>query len=105
MSLVGEKGFFILYSRSLHKSRATFPALPNFDVETSPTTWLSELEAALTEQDLVGLNAANYQLLITFTDILASLIGEDLTIEMLHASWGDTDTNRIPATPEIEDAK
>ena len=105
MSLVGEKGFLILYSRGLHKLRATFPALPNFDAEISPTTWLAELEAALTEHDLVGLNTANYQLLMTFTDILASLIGEDLTIEILNASWGDADTNRIPANQEIEDAK
>ena len=105
MSLVGEKGFLILYSRSLHILRATFPALPNFDTEISPTTWLAELEAALTEHDLVGLNTANYQLLMTFTDILASLIGEDLTIEILNASWGDADTNRIPANQEIEDAK
>lgn len=105
MSLIGEKGFLILYSRSLHILRSTFPALPNFDAEISPATWLAELEAALTEQDLVGLNTANYQLFMTFTDILASLIGEDLTIEILHASWGDTDANRTPENKEIEDAK
>jgi hypothetical protein len=42
---------------------------------------------------------------MTFTDILASLIGEDLTIEILHASWGDTDANRTPTNKEIEDAE
>ena len=105
MSLVGEKGFLVLYSRSLHILQATFPALPNFDAEISPANWLAELEAALTEKDLVGLNNANYQLLMTFTDILASLIGEDLTIEILHASWGDTDSKRISANKEIEDAE
>ena len=103
MSLVGEKGFLALYSRSLHILRAPFPMLPYFDTEISPTTWLADLEAVLAEQDLVGANNANYQLLMTFTDILASLIGEDLTLEILHSSWGNTDTKRIPANKEIED--
>lgn len=103
MSLIGENGFLVLYSRSLHILRAAFPTLPNFDAEISPTTWLTDLEVALTEQDLVESNTANYQLLMTFTDILASLIGEDLTIEILHSSWGRADTKRIPGNKEIED--
>jgi hypothetical protein len=105
MSIVGEKGFLTLYSRSLNILRETFPALVNFDAEISHATWLAELEAALSEQDLAGLNSVNYQLFMNFTDILASLIGEDLTVEILHASWGDTETKRIPANKEIEDAK
>ncbi len=103
MSLIGEKGFLVLYARSLHILRPTFPMLPSFDAEISANTWLADLKTALTEQDLAQPNAANHQLLITFTDILASLIGEDLTTEILHSSWDDADIKRKPATREIDD--
>ena len=35
------------------------------------------------------ISAANSLLLITFADILATLIGEELTATILHSAWGD----------------
>lgn len=103
MSIIGEEGFLVLYSRSLHLLHAAFPMLPDGDSELSSTSWLSDLELAFTGQDLIKANSANQQLLMTFTNILASLIGEDLTLEILRSSWGDAATNRNPESKENYD--
>ena len=103
MSIIGEEGFLVLYSRSLHLLHAAFPMLPNGDSELTSASWLADLEIALAGLDLIEANSANKQLLMTFTNILASLIGEDLTIEILRSSWGNTATNRKPESKEIND--
>ena len=40
-------------------------------------------------QTTAQISAANCLLLITFTDILASLIGEELTISILRLAWSN----------------
>jgi len=42
----------------------------------------------------VQASAANSLLLIKFTDILASLIGEGLTTSILRSAWGNDAPNR-----------
>lgn len=105
MSIIGEDGFLVLYARSLHLLRATVPLLPNSGAEPSSTSWLADLEIAFAGQDLIEANSANQQLLMTFTNILASLIGESLTIEILRSAWGDTAAYKDSASKEIEDDK
>jgi hypothetical protein len=105
MDIVGEDGFLVMFARSLHLLRSTFPMLPNDSIQVTGGTWLAELKNALSGQDLIQANSANHQLLMTFTNILASLIGEDLTVEILHSAWGDNAANKDPVSKENDDDK
>lgn len=105
VSIIGEKGFLVLYSRSLHLLQATHPLLPHPGKEPSFTTWFADLEIALTGKEINEAYDAIFQLLITLTNILASLIGEDLTIEICRSAWRGTAANRNPASKETDDDK
>lgn len=104
-AIVGEDGFLVLYVRSLHLLRAAFPALLNNDANPSSLSWLADLENTLTGLGSIEAHSANHQLLMTFTNILASLIGEDLTAEILHSTWGAPTANSDPAIKEVKDDK
>ncbi|TAK61885.1 hypothetical protein [Methylobacter sp.] len=93
--IVGEGGFNSLYARSLFLTRSTFPWLPNGSVPAQANQRFSELKISFEEQPPLQANKANSQLLITFTDILASLIGEHLTIRILRSAWGNDALDRF----------
>lgn len=85
--LVGVPGARALYARSLHLTRAScgWPA----EMAAGP---LGELPALL-HRDLSARTApdaglAGESLLLTFVDLLISLIGEPLTYRLLHSAWG-----------------
>lgn len=91
VSIVGETGFTSMYERALHMAQPTCPwILP----DSSSTQWdaqsrrYQELEMLLAGQTPAIAAAAHRLLLTKFTDILASLIGEQLTLNILHAAWG-----------------
>lgn len=86
ISIVGEGGFNSLFARSIFLTQATFPWLAITLLSPQPRQ-LAELKASLEGQLPAQACAANTQLLITFTDILASLIGEELTIRILRSAW------------------
>ena len=88
ISTIGEGGFSALYSRSVFLARATFPWLPD-NALSPPNTRFTLLKASLEAQRPELARAANHLLLTSFTDILASLIGEDLTIRILHSAWSN----------------
>lgn len=89
ISIVGEAGFNSLYERSVYLAQPTFPWLP--PCPSSPQTHhpFAELRARLAEQTPAHARAANSLLLTSFTDILASLIGEQLTSSILRSAWGN----------------
>ena len=89
ISIVGEAGFNSLYSRSAYLTQMTFPWIPPCTLLTPMVQRLDELKVSLAGQTPALAREANSQLLITFTDILASLIGEDLTIGVLRLAWDD----------------
>jgi hypothetical protein len=87
ISIVGEGGFNSLYSRSLALTQSTFFWL-EFDPHSTQTDHrFAELKMCLERQSPAHANEANLLLLITFTDILASLIGEQLTTSILSLAW------------------
>lgn len=93
ISIVGEAGFTSLYERSLHLAQPTFPWLPP---DSSPAQLpppdshrFVELGMRLADQAPAHACAAHSLLLTLFTDILASLIGEQLTSSILRAAWGN----------------
>lgn len=94
VSLIGEGGFHALYARSLHLSRTDFPWLPCVGAALSVDVGFEALRSSLEGQDAAHANKANRMLLLTFTDILASLVGEPLTTDILSSAWGDGASDR-----------
>lgn len=89
ISVVGEAGFNSLYERSVHLAQPTFPWLPPSSSPLQAQNRFAELRTRLADQTPADAHAANSLLLTAFTDILASLIGEQLTANILRSAWGD----------------
>lgn len=85
--LVGESGFDSLYARSVLLNQARFPWLSAAAPVTQADKRFTNLLARLQAQPQVIAIEANRQLLVTLTDILASLIGEPLTASILDSAW------------------
>ena len=96
ISIVGEGGFNSLYARSIFLSQASFPWLSACPLSPQPDQRFAELKKCYAAQTPAQACAANSLLLITFTDILASLIGEALTTSILRSAWG----NDAPDQPD-----
>lgn len=88
ISIVGDSGFNALYTRSLFLAQPTYPWLAAH-ASSSPTGQrFAELRISFETQTPEVARAANCLLLITFTDILISLIGEPLTTRIFSSAWG-----------------
>lgn len=87
VSIVGEAGFNSLYARSIFITQKNCPwyVFPSQSPQT--TGRLKELKMNFERLSPAQYNEANSLLLITLTDILASLIGEQLTLKILHSAW------------------
>lgn len=88
ISIVGEGGFNSLYARSVFLTKAKFPWLPAISSPSKTEHRFAELKTILAGQSPKQAGEANSLLLITLTDILSSIIGEDLTMSILHSAWG-----------------
>ncbi len=89
ISIIGEKGFQSLYVRSVFLSVRKFPWLAQYNPKSEINNQFSELKTYFEMQISEQIKEANTQLLLTLTDILASLIGEPLTTNILCMAWGD----------------
>jgi hypothetical protein len=87
IAIVGEDGFNALYMRSIFLNRRTFPWLPANALPTQTDHPLLDLKMSFEAQSPAQVREANSLLLITLTDILASLIGEQLTARILSLAW------------------
>jgi hypothetical protein len=87
--LIGKDGFTILYVRSLHLTRASFPWVATGHPAQSTDSNFTPLRLSFEGRSFAEAGEASKALLATFTDILAVLIGEPLTTGILHAAWGD----------------
>jgi len=89
--LLGEDGFELLYTRSIFLTQRTYPWLAHGLAHgTHPLQTkhgFEELKVSLQGQTPEQALAAGSLLLITLTDILASLIGEELTTHILRTAW------------------
>lgn len=92
ISIVGEAGFDSLYARSISLTQSAFPWLATSRLPQTEHRF-KDLEMQFEGQSPSQINTANTMLLITFTDILASLIGEQLTSSILRSAWGDHASN------------
>ena len=83
ISIIGEVGFDSLYLRSVFLTQSTYPWLAAVLPQAKIDQRFTDLKISFEGQTPEQAKAANSLLLITFTDILASLIGEQLTIRLL----------------------
>ncbi len=83
--LVGELAWRALYVRSLHLARSSFTK-PDADV-TLPGDLLSSLQRDLSTRVPAEARGAAEALLLALADLLVSLIGEPLTVRLLHKAW------------------
>ena len=96
ISIIGEGGFDSLYLRSVSLTQSTYPWLAAVLPQSKTDQRFKDLQISFEGQTPEQASAANSLLLITFTDILASLIGEQLTIRILHSAWDDS-FSKIPS--------
>ena len=89
ISIVGEEGFNSLYARSVYLAQPTFPWLMASALPQQNGQRFAEFKKGLEGQTPLQARAANSLLLLTFTGILAALIGEPLTTRILWSAWGD----------------
>ena len=94
ISTVGVGGFNSLYARSVYLAQSTFPWLREAPPSPEADRRFAELKTSLDGQTPAIAREANCLLLITFTDILASLIGEHLTASILRSAWGDNASDK-----------
>ena len=95
--VIGVQGVNVLFSRTLHLTSATFPWLANAGDRGSNAAQLATLEARLAGCRLEVAREASCALLVTFTELLTTLIGEPLTGRLLSPVWEPQ-----PSAPERE---
>ena len=94
IAIIGAGGFHSLYARSQFIAQAQFPWLATDDLPRQTDQLFAQLKKYFESQTPVQASAANNLLLITLTDILASLIGEALTTSILRSAW-DSDASVV----------
>jgi hypothetical protein len=86
--IIGAGGFDSLYARSVFLSQSRYPWLAACSGPPQFNHRFADLKISLQAQSPTLAREANCLLLITFTDILASMIGERLTTRILDSAWG-----------------
>jgi len=88
IAIVGVGGFDSLYARSVFLTQSQFTWLAaDCEIPSDDSRFVS-LTASLDSAAPELARAANSLLLMTFTDIFASLVGEPLTARILDSAWG-----------------
>ena len=85
--VIGVQGVNVLFSRSLHLTSATFQWLVNAGDRGSNAAQLTTLEARLAGCKPEDSAEASYALLVTFTELLTTLVGAPLTGRLLSPVW------------------
>ena len=85
--VIGARGVDVLFCRALHQTSATFPCLEVVVDRGGSVSPLPSLMACLADQNKDTAAEASLTLLVTFTELLATLIGESLTSRLLGPAW------------------
>lgn len=83
--VIGARGVEVLFIRALHLTRAAFPWLAIAETQTESAAL--QVKTQLAEQKIHAATEAAYTLLVTFTELLSTLIGESLTEQLLSPVW------------------
>jgi hypothetical protein len=95
VAIIGEQGFETLLFRSVHRVNLSYPWMM-FDPRSRPADPEFNLMRRCFEgQDLAEATAASTLLFNTFIDILTLLIGDHLTMLILHTALGRAGADKI----------
>jgi len=94
--IIGEGGFKPLYNRSIRLAGVQYPLLVRKNAAGSGSQIFAGLQASLHRQDPMQVMLASAALFDIFLNLLASLIGEELTTHLLHSAWSNK-ISEIPA--------
>jgi hypothetical protein len=85
--VIGARGLDALFSRALHQTCAVFPWLDVAVYRGGSASPLPSLRVCLAAQQPSIAAEASFTLLLTFTELLATLIGDSLTTRLLGPVW------------------
>jgi len=85
--VIGKRGVNALFNRALHVTGKTYPWLMTASVEENGAAQLAGLRLRLAGREPVEAEEASYVLLMTFSVLLANLIGESLAWRLLEPVW------------------
>ncbi|CDQ08845.1 conserved protein of unknown function [Acidithiobacillus ferrivorans] len=88
VKIIGKDGFNALYARSLSLTVPTFPWLAVSVMTLQDDDMLVLLKNSFVAQPPAAIRVASSLLLITFSDILCQLVGDQLTARILHDAFG-----------------
>ena len=92
--IIGERGFRVLYARSVHLAQSTFPWLiPPAESDQMGSYFTSLCESLERQQPAIAADAQR-ALLLTFTESLNALIGGALTTRLLPCVPNDDDVHK-----------
>jgi hypothetical protein len=93
--VIGMRGFDVLFRRALQQTSRAYPWLEPVahDSDVAP---LENLRARIAEGTTTSASEASYALLVSFTELLSSLIGDSLTERLL----GQVSAPRLPASQQ-----
>jgi hypothetical protein len=101
VAIIGTEGFEALYSRSVHLAAADFPWLkPNANWDSTDSRFY-ELTSAMHNRPQEEAGQAMVVLFSTFTGVLSTLIGLELTTNILRAAWGDAFEEAAQEEPNV----
>ena len=96
ISVIGEGGFTPLYARSIRLGFKQHAWLVPSIARSAGKERFAELRNGLQAQNPAQARQASLDLFAIFLDLLASLIGEELTTHLLHSAWSK-ETSETPA--------
>jgi hypothetical protein len=85
--VIGARGVDVLFKRSLHVTSRDYPWLARAGEGGDVAAQSAVLRARFEARDPATAVAASYALLVTFTELLAGMIGGSLTDRLLDPVW------------------
>lgn len=85
--VIGAGGADVLFNRALHLTCSSFPWLTIVGDHRDSGDLLANLKTRLSSRETDAAVEASYTLLVTFIELLASMIGESLVERLLSQVW------------------
>lgn len=85
--VIGSRGVDVIFLRAVDMTSISFPWLVLDEGDEKLATLLANLKVLLADREAEASAKASIALLVTFTDLLATLIGESLAERLLLPVW------------------
>jgi hypothetical protein len=94
--VIGRQGVDVLFNRAVHLTIAAYPWLEAPGARLDGEVPLADFRSRLEQRDPEAASAASQAVLVTFSELLASLIGQPLTERLLAPVWASEIPTRAP---------